>query len=51
MFLELRIGEDGVQAGGAEWVVQTAQEQCDAERLGDISLVGQVSRLPKKETE
>ena len=51
MFLELRIGEDGVQAGGAEWVVQTAQEQCDAERLGDTSLVDQLSRLPKKETE
>ena len=51
MFLELRIGEDGVQTGGAEWVVQTAQEQCDAERLGDTSLVEQIEKLPKKKPE
>ena len=51
MFLELRIGEDGVQAGGAEWVVQTAQEQRDADRAGDTSLVEQIEKLPKKKPE
>ena len=51
MFLELRIGEDGVQEGGAEWVVQTAQEQRDADRAGDTSLVEQIEKLPKKKPE
>ena len=51
MFLELLIGEDGVQEGGAEWVVQTAQEQRGAECLGDTSLVEQIDKLPKKKPE
>ena len=51
MFLELRIGESGVQEDAAEWVVQTAQEQHDADRAGDTSLVEQIEKLPKKKTE
>lgn len=51
MFLELRLGENGVLEDGAKWVVQTAQEQHDADRAGDTSLVEQIEKLPKKKSE
>lgn len=51
MFLELRIGEDGLVEEGAEWVIETAQEQHDADRAGDTSLVEQIEGLPKKKSE
>ena len=51
MFLELRLDESGLPENGAEWVVQTAQEQRDAEHLGDTSLVEQLEKLPKKKPE
>ena len=51
MFLDLRLGEDGLLEEGAEWVVQTAREQQDADRAGDTSLVEQIEKLPKKKPE
>ena len=51
MFLELRLDENGLPEDGAKWIVQTAQEQRDAERLGDTSLVEQIEKLPKKKPE
>ena len=51
MFLELRLDENGLPEDGAEWVVQTAQEQRDADRAGDTSLVEQIEKLPKKKPE
>ena len=51
MFLELRLDESGLPENGAEWVVQTAREQHDADRAGDTSLVEQVEKLPKKKPE
>ena len=51
MFLELRLDESGLPEDGAKWIVQTAQEQRGAERLGDTSLVEQVEKLPKKKPE
>ena len=51
MFLELRLDENGLPKDGAEWVVQTAQEQHDADRAGDTSLVEQIEKLPKKKPE
>lgn len=51
MFLELRLGEDGLPEEGSEWVVQTAQDQQDADRAGDTSLVEQIEKLPKKKPE
>ena len=51
MFLELRLGEDGLPEAGAEWVVQTAQEQQNADRAGDTSLVEQIEKLPKNKPE
>ena len=51
MFLELRLDENGLPEDGAKWIVQTAQEQRGAERLGDTSLVEQIEKLPKKKPE
>ena len=51
IFLELRLDENGLPEDGAEWVVQTAQEQRDADRAGDTSLVEQIEKLPKKKPE
>lgn len=51
MFLELRLDENGLPEDGAEWVVQTARAQHDADRAGDTSLVEQIEKLPKKKPE
>ena len=51
MFLELRLDENGLPEDGAKWIVQTAQEQRDADRAGDTSLVEQIEKLPKKKPE
>ena len=51
MFLELRLDESSLPENGAEWVVQTAREQHDADRAGDTSLVEQVEKLLKKKPE
>lgn len=51
MFLELRLDENGLPEDGAKWIVQTAQEQRGAERLGDTSLVEQIEKFPKKKPE